>query len=194
MKKFLIFIFVFTAALETFSQTQNISWKRMDDSTLDVYKDHIITPAILFPLDKYTLNHPSHPMDSIKLIADFLKKHGNLTIEVGYNRACDPNAALMSTEITIYRAKAIAKALVDSFGIDPQRVFPKGYGETKPRVLEKNITTPGGKVIPAGTKLSEQWINKNFLKDKNKDDFEFVMGLNRRTEIQVLRTDYIPSK
>ncbi len=164
--------------------------KTLNDSVFNA-GDIIHPPIILFMLDRYDLNHPSRPIDSIKVIADFMKKNKNITIEVGCHTDYR-TSAYYSQKLSFPRAKTIVRALIDSFGINPERLVPAGYSESKPRYLEKAVTTPSGKTITAGTVLSEKWIDVNFPKTKNKDDYEFVMQMNRRTELRILRKDFVP--
>ena len=119
-----------------------------------------------------------------------MKKHKTYVIEVAQHTdyRSDPK---YSTVLSANRARTITKTLIDSFGIAPERLSPKGYENSKPRYLEKAVKTPNGKVIPAGTVLSEKWIDTNFPKTKDKNDYEFVMQLNRRTELKVLKTNFV---
>ena len=172
-----------------FGQTDNFV-KTLNDSifkTGDIIRP---LPVILFNLDQSALDHPSHPIDSIKYIADFLNKHPNLTVEVS-NHADYRYSAIYSTCLPCKRAKTIVDSLIIHFGISPYRLTSKGYVVNVPICLEKDFKTPTGKIIPKGTILSKEWIDSNFPKEKNKDDYEYLMQLNRRTELKILKTDYI---
>jgi hypothetical protein len=83
--------------------------------------------------------------------------------------------------------------LIAEKGIDPNRISPAGYGESRPAKTDRDLTTPSGKLIPAGTILSQTWIDKNFPERKNKDDYEYVMQINRRVVFTILRKDYVPA-
>jgi peptidoglycan-associated lipoprotein len=71
-------------------------------------------------------------------------------------------------------------------GIDPYRLRAKGYGERVPRTLQKEYRY-NGFVIPSGTKLTEEYINK-----LPKEVQEYAHQLNRRTEFKVISKDYVP--
>src|SRR5688572_12757020 len=93
---------------KSFGQSKRIIKNLNDDSAQ--YANLIHPPLILFNLDKYDLGHPSHPIDSIKKIADFLKKHKNLTIEVG-NHMDYRWEPIYSSSPSFNRAKTIVNAL-----------------------------------------------------------------------------------
>lgn len=124
-----------------------------DDSA--IYARVIRPPIILFNLDKYNLGHPSNPLDSIKVIADFLKKHQNITIEISYHTDYRLSP-YYSQKFSYQRAKTIVTALIEEFSIHPERVVPAGYENSSPLLLERPLTTLSGKIIPAGTKLTDQ--------------------------------------
>lgn len=78
--------------------------------------------------------------------------------------------------------------LIDK-GIAPERLAPKGYGESTPKVVDPDIAKQNP-FLRAGTPLSEQYIN-SLATDEQK---EIAHQINRRTEFRVLRTDYEPPK
>lgn len=82
------------------------------------------------------------------------------------------------------RAHSVVNYLI-SKGIAPDRMKPKGYGETKPKVVTKkdNEAYP---FLPVGQVLTESFINS--IEDE--DLQETAHFLNRRTEFQVIKTDY----
>ena len=62
---------------------------------------------------------------------------------------------------------------------------PVGYGEAKPKVINKKLTEKYT-FLNEGDVLTEEFINN--LKDEELQ--EICNQLNRRTEFQVLRTTY----
>lgn len=149
-------------------------------------------PEVLFNLDKYDLSHPSNPKDSLEFLVRTLNENPNITIELSAHTDYRNDAKYNQT-LSYNRAKTCVDYLVLERGIDPARIEPKGYGESTPRELEVDFKLPSGKIIPAGTKLTETWIDKNVPKSKNKDDYEAVMQLNRRVVFKILRRDYVPA-
>ncbi|MEW6469369.1 MAG: OmpA family protein [Bacteroidota bacterium] len=160
------------------------------DFELLLVKKEIRLPLILFNLDKYDLAHPSNPKDSLEYLYKILVENPTIVVELGahtdYRSPTEYNKTL-----SFNRAKTCVEYLVKEKGIAGDRIVPKGYGEGSPAITDKDLTTPGGKLIPKGTKLTEQWINKNFPTKKG-DDYEFVMQINRRVVFSVLRKDYVP--
>jgi outer membrane protein OmpA-like peptidoglycan-associated protein len=154
--------------------------KTLSDSIFEV-DDIIKVPGIRWDLDNGT-RITSGSKDSIDAIAGFLKRNKNLVVEVDLHTDCRGSVEynfLLSEE----RAKAIAKMLIRR-GVDSLGVTYRGYGETQPLVLQKGITLPSGKIVHAFTELNENFT-RQFIADKS--DFEFLNGLNRRTELRVLR-------
>ena len=79
------------------------------------------------------------------------------------------------------RANSVVKYLVDK-GISQDRLSAKGFGESSPSVLTSDETLPSGKMVTKGTVLNEAFINTF---KSNKDDFEYLHQLNRRTTFNV---------
>ncbi|MFI5163689.1 MAG: OmpA family protein [Bacteroidia bacterium] len=149
-------------------------------------------PLVLFNLDKYDLAHPSNPKDSLEYVVKVLTENPNITIELAAHTDYRNDAKYNQT-LSFNRAKTCVDYLVTEKGIDPARISPKGYGESEPAKLDRDITTPSGKVVPAGTVLTQTWIDKNFPLKKSKDDYEYIMQINRRVVFNVLRKDYVPA-
>ena len=149
-------------------------------------------PLILFNLNKDDLGHVSNPKDSLEFLVKVLAENPSITVEL--NAHTDyRNDAKYNQDLSRRRAKTCVDYLITEKGIDPNRITPQGYGESQPAVLDTDRVTPSGKIIPKGTKLTEQWINANFPEKKNKDDYEFVMQINRRVAFTILRKDYVAS-
>ena len=157
--------------------------KTMRDSVFEI--SDIITCCEIYwdPDDGARLKKPTGK-DSADAMVSFLKKNKNLAFELGIHtdyRGSGEYNFLLSEE----RAKMLAAYLIRN-GIDSSRVQYRGYGETRPLVLQKNITLPSGKTVYAFTELDENFV-KQFMADKN--DFEFLNGLNRRTEMKIVRIE-----
>jgi peptidoglycan-associated lipoprotein len=86
------------------------------------------------------------------------------------------------------RAQFAVQYLIDK-GIEPERLVPKGYGESTPKIIDAE-TVKQNPFLKAGTPLTEQYIN-SLGSDEQK---EIAHQINRRTEFRVLRTDYEPTK
>ena len=79
------------------------------------------------------------------------------------------------------RANSVVKYLIEK-GIAAERLTFKGFGESSPSTLTSDEILPDGKVVPKGSVLTEAFINTY---KSNKDNFEFLHQLNRRTTFQV---------
>jgi peptidoglycan-associated lipoprotein len=138
----------------------------------------IVLPNILYDLDKYDLRAESKvSLDSLVMT---LNENPTVVIELGSHtdtRADDQYNVVLSNN----RAKSVVDYLI-SKGIDKERLEYKGYGETVPRVLSKDMGN-----LKKGDVITDAFIAKL----KGKDLQEEAHQLNRRTEFKVLRTDYV---
>ena len=148
-------------------------------------------PLVLFNLDKYDLAHPSNPKDSLEFLVKVMSESPNITVELSAHTDYRSDAKYNQT-LSFNRAKTCVDYIIMEKGIDPNRISPAGYGESRPSKTDRDLTTPSGKLIPTGTILSQTWIDKNFPEKKNKDDYEYVMQINRRVVFTILRKDYVP--
>ncbi|MDX1695804.1 MAG: OmpA family protein [Ketobacteraceae bacterium] len=83
---------------------------------------------------------PESAMSEIKKVADFMGRHKDLVVEIeGHTDSM--GKASYNKFLSQRRADAVAKVLVDKFGIDSGRVKATGYGEEKP--VASNETAEG---------------------------------------------------
>ncbi len=157
------------------------------DFELLLVKREIRMPFVLFNLDKYDLEHPSNPRDSLEFLYKTLVENPTIVVELGahtdYRSPADYNQKL-----SFNRAKTCVEYII-SKGVAGDRIVAKGYGESKPKTIDTLITLPSGKTIPKGTVLTEAFCNKY---KANTKDFEYVMQINRRVVFSILRKDYKP--
>lgn len=166
--------------------TEYGKYKTLKDSVFEV-GDIIKMPLILYTMDKYDL--ADHAKDSLNEVVDFLKKHPNMQVELGvhsdYRVPEEYNTAL-----TKNRAKVCVDYIINEKKIPMEQIVPMGYGEIKPLQLPFSVILPSGKMVYSWTVLTETWIDKNYPAKLNKDDYEFLMQLNRRTELKVLSINF----
>jgi len=165
---------------------------RQDFCLKKIVKD-MRMPLILFKLDSSDLSHPTNPKDSLEFLVKVLNESPNVTVELSAHTDYRSDA-VYNQKLSFRRAKTCVDYLITSRGVDPNRISPAGYGESRPAVTDRDVTLPSGKVLPKGTVLAEKWIDKNYPKAKNRDDYEAVMQVNRRVVFSILRKDYVPSK
>lgn len=138
-------------------------------------------PDVLYLLNKYDLEHPSHPKDSLDILYQTLIDNPTIVIELSshtdYRGSNKDNQKLSEN-----RAKSCVEYLV-SKGIPAERMVAKGYGEDHPL----QVYSDDGKLMYT---LTEIYINKE-TKGKSKEEYEALMQKNRRTVFKVLRKDYV---
>jgi peptidoglycan-associated lipoprotein len=151
-----------------------------------------ITKEVRFPRVEYDLgkaNLRSESKDSLNFLYQTLIDNPTFVIELSAHtdyRDTDASNLILSE----HRADSCVAYLV-SKGIPAERMKPKGWGESVPSTLTREMKLPSGKLLPVGTILSEKWIDKEVSAGKNKDDYEYVMQSNRRTVFSVLSKDYV---
>jgi len=137
--------------------------------TFDLQSTHLavgetFTSRVLFELGRWEM------VDSSKLRVDifaaFLQKHDSLVVEIGVHTD-SRGPKNRSTILSQKRATTIADYLVAK-GIAPDRLIPKGYEGTTPKVSDDAISKMQ---TPAEKEAAHQQ--------------------NRRTEIIILATDYV---
>jgi outer membrane protein OmpA-like peptidoglycan-associated protein len=148
----------------------------------------IVQKVIRLPEVRYTLGSwefvndaTIKSTDSLDKVAQLLTEYPGMQLELISHtdaRGDDKKNKLLSEN----RAKAVYKYLVETKGIDPRRLVPKGKGELDPA---KWIDERGVEII-----LTEAYIN--LFKTTDKEKFEGLHQVNRRTEGKVIGLDFNP--
>jgi outer membrane protein OmpA-like peptidoglycan-associated protein len=119
--------------------------------------------------------------DSLDKVAQLLTEYPGMQLELISHtdaRGDDKKNKLLSEN----RAKAVYKYLVETKGIDPRRLVPIGKGEMEPA---KWMDEAGVETV-----LTEAYINQ--FKTTDKEKFERLHQVNRRTEGKVIGLDFNP--
>ncbi len=82
------------------------------------------------------------------------------------------------------RAQSVVDYLIEK-GINPKRLVAKGYGETWPKTVTRQLAKEYD-FLKRGDELTEEFINT-----LTPDQQEIAKAINRRTEFRVLSTDFI---
>lgn len=139
-----------------------------------------VVENIFYDFDKATLREESKT--ALDEMAQMLRENPHVTIEMGAHT--DRKG---SDEYNIRLSERRAQSVVDYLigaGIAPDRLSPKGYGESVPKTVTKRINREYPQ-FPEGTVLTEE-----FIETLSPEDQEAADQINRRTEFQVLSIDY----
>jgi peptidoglycan-associated lipoprotein len=140
----------------------------------------ILLPEILFDLAKWDLKPQFE--DSLQGLIETMDANPKTVIELGAHtdaRGNDEANDILSQK----RAESVVDYLILR-GIDPGRLYAKGYGESVPRTLQKELTK-NAITFPAGAELTESYIDS-----LPKNQQETAHSLNRRIEFRIVGKDY----
>lgn len=126
--------------------------------------------------------------DSLNYLYDLMQENPNLIVELVSHTDCRGSDASNKT-LSQKRAESCVRYLVDEKGIAPERLIPKGLGESKPSTLKEIDPISGDTTY---TELGCNMITK--LKRSDPDKFDYYHQLNRRTECVILSFDYVPTE
>jgi len=146
-------------------------------------EEPVVLPDILYDLDKWDLK-PQY-QDSLQGLIATLNQNPTIIIELASHtdsRATDEYNDILSQR----RAESVVNYLIER-GIDPDRLLAQGYGERSPRTLHRDMLRDGFE-FKDGTVLTEDFI----ISLESNEEMEAAHQLNRRTEFEVLSTDFIP--
>ncbi len=87
-------------------------------------------------------------------------------------------------ELSQKRAQSVVDYLIEK-GVNPQRLVAKGYGETWPKTVTRQMAKEHD-FLKRGDELTEE-----FILELTEEQQEIAQAINRRTEFQVLSTDFI---
>jgi len=142
-------------------------------------------PNILYDFGKWDLRPES--MVSLDKLVETLFDNPEVTIELmSHTDSRDTEA--YNQDLSQRRAQVVVQYLIEK-GIEPERLSPKGYGESTPKIVTAELVAQDP-FLKTGTALTEQYINSL----ANDEQREIAHQINRRTEFRVLRTDYKSTK
>lgn len=116
-------------------------------------------------------------------LTTLLNENPNVTIELSAH--CDYRGNDQYNErLSQRRAESVVNYLIDH-GIAADRLTPKGYGESRPKIVKRRVAEQNP-FLHEGDTLTEAFIRAL----PNEAQQEACNALNRRTEFRVLRTTY----
>lgn len=139
-----------------------------------------VVENIFYDFDKATLRPESKT--ALDEMAQMLRDNPHVTIELAAHTD-RKGSEEYNMRLSERRAKSVIDYLIAA-GIDPQRLSPKGYGESVPKTVTKRINREYPQ-FPEGTVLTEDFISTLAPEDQEAAD-----QINRRTEFQVLSLDF----
>ena len=133
-------------------------------------EQEIKMPLVLYPLAQWTLlvNDEVNSKDSLEYLYNILVENPTIRIELAAHtdtRGSDKSNHILSQK----RAETCVNYLIER-GVDPERMVPVGYGESRPIVSDAQIAA-----LPSN------------------EEREAAHQKNRRTVFQVLSFDYVPN-
>jgi len=141
-------------------------------------------PNIFYDFGKWDLRPES--MVSLDKLVETLNDNDNVTIEL-MSHTDSRDTEEYNLNLSQKRAQSVVQYLIER-GIEAERLSPKGYGESTPKVVDALIASQNS-FLKEGTSLTEEFINSLATEEQR----EIAHQINRRTEFRVLRTDYEPS-
>lgn len=120
---------------------------------------------------------------SLDTLVQILNENPTITIEL-MSHTDHIGGDQFNFELSQKRAQSVVNFLVEK-GINPQRLVAKGYGETWPKKVTRELAIKYD-FLKRNDELTESYILK-----LTPEQQEIAKQLNRRTEFRVLSTDYI---
>lgn len=138
-------------------------------------------PNIFYDFGKWDLRPES--MVSLDKLVETLNDNANITIEL-MSHTDSRDTEEYNLDLSQKRAQAVVEYLIEK-GIAADRLTPRGYGESTPKIVDAEIIEQSP-FLRLGANLTEEYINTLSSEEQK----EIAHQVNRRTEFQVLRTDY----
>ncbi len=139
-----------------------------------------IVENIFYDFDKATLRPESTA--ALDSLATLLIDNPNITIKMG-SHTDRVGSDEYNNALSERRAKSVVDYLIAA-GIAPARLSYEGYGKTRPKTVTKRVNKQFPQ-FPEGTILDEEYVMS-----LGEEDREAADQINRRTEFEVLSTDY----
>lgn len=139
-----------------------------------------VVENIFYDFDKSTLRPESKK--ALDEIVTMLNENPHVSIEMG-SHTDRKGTEEYNIALSERRAQSVIDYLINA-GIEEDRLSPKGYGESVPKIVTKRINRDYPQ-FEEGTVLTEE-----FILTLSPEDQEAADQINRRTEFQVLTIDY----
>jgi peptidoglycan-associated lipoprotein len=162
-----------------------IGLEKSKDFIFDIdIKSHerpIELPNILYDFARWDLRRES--MAALDGLVETLNNNPNITIELASHTDARGGEA-HNLELSQKRAQSVVNYLIEK-GIAPGRLVARGYGKSRPRTIDPALSERF-EFLPEGTVLTEEFIGSL----PGEEQREEAHQINRRTEFEVISTDY----
>ncbi len=181
--------YVFLASMEGYlTDKRGVTTRGLDRSrdftiTIDIqsFEKPIELPNILYDFASWELRPES--MVALDGLVEILNDNPHITIELASHTDSRGGAAF-NMELSQKRAQSVVDYLIEN-GVAPDRLDPVGYGKSRPRTVDERVASVYP-FLPVGTQLTEEYIGSLPTEEQR----EAAHQANRRTEFEVLTTDY----
>lgn len=140
----------------------------------------VVIDNIFYDFDKATLRPESKT--ALDEMAQIMRENPNVTIEMAAHTD-RKGSEEYNIGLSHRRAQSVIDYLIEA-GIAPDRMQAQGYGKSRPKTITKKLAREYPQ-FEEGTVLTPEFIET--LDEANR---EIADQINRRTEFQVLSTDY----
>ncbi len=140
----------------------------------------VLIENIFYDFDKATLRPESKT--ALNELIELLNDNPNVTIELAAHTDMIGNDEY-NNKLSARRAQSVVDYLIEG-KINPARLTPVGYGESRPKTVDK-IINRNHPFLPEGQVLDEE-----FILTLSPEEQEIAHQINRRTEFQVLSTTF----
>ena len=181
--------YVFLASKEGYLTDKNgVTTRGLDRSEdfsisimIQSHEKPIEIPNILYDFARWDLRPES--MVALDGLVEILNTNPGITIELASHTDSRGSAA-HNIELSQKRAQSVIEYLIEN-GISKERLEARGYGKSRPRIIDQRLSSVYP-FLPEGTLLTEEFIEALPTEEQR----EIAHQINRRTEFQVLRTDF----
>ncbi len=142
-------------------------------------------PNIFYDFAKWDLRPES--MVALDKLVETLNDNPTVTIELRSHT--DARGSIeVNIDLSQKRAQSVVDFLIEK-GIEPARLRAKGYAATMPKIVDSKLAAQYP-FLKEGTEITQSYIDSLPTEEQK----EVAYQINRRTEFQVLSTDYKPAK
>ena len=165
--------------------TNNLTENKIFDLKIELISmsETVEIPNVFYDFGKWELNESSK--NALTELMKLLEDNPNITIELGSHTDMVGDS-IKNMDLSMKRAQSIINYLNEK-GYDPDRLIAKGYGESKPVIIDEYQSKENPE-FKTGDTLNEPYI----LALSTKELQGKANQINRRTELRIISSNYIP--